>query len=38
MKDAPMELMRAGYGDVVGKYTALSDWRLTEGRQRRALL
>ena len=30
MKDAPMELMRAGYGDVVGKYTALSDWRLTK--------
>jgi sn-glycerol-1-phosphate dehydrogenase len=30
MKDAPMELMRAGYGDIVGKYTALSDWRLTK--------
>lgn len=30
MKDAPMEMMRAGYGDIVGKYTALSDWRLTK--------
>ena len=30
MKDAPIELMRAGYGDIVGKYTALSDWRLTK--------
>ncbi len=30
MKDAPMELLRAGYGDIVGKYTALSDWRLTK--------
>lgn len=30
MKDAPEEMLRAGYGDIVGKYTALSDWRLTK--------
>lgn len=29
MQTAPDELFRAGYGDIVGKYTALSDWRLT---------
>ena len=30
MQTAPDELFRAGYGDIVGKYTALSDWRLTK--------
>lgn len=25
---APAEMIRAGYGDIVGKYSALSDWRL----------
>lgn len=30
MKNAPDEMLRAGYGDIVGKYTALSDWRLTK--------
>ena len=29
MKDAPDDMLRAGFGDIVGKYTALSDWRLT---------
>ena len=29
MKDAPMEMLRAGFGDIIGKYTALTDWRLT---------
>lgn len=29
MKDAPLEMLRAGFGDIVGKYTALADWRLT---------
>lgn len=29
MKDAPLEMLRAGFGDIVGKYTALTDWRLT---------
>lgn len=28
MKDAPMDLIRAGFGDVVGKITALADWDL----------
>jgi len=28
MKDAPMHMIHAGFGDVVGKLTALADWRL----------
>lgn len=28
MKDAPQELIAAGFGDVVGKITALTDWDL----------
>ena len=28
MKDAPQELIAAGFGDVVGKITALADWDL----------
>ncbi len=27
---APMEMIRAGYGDIIGKYSALSDWKLSE--------
>ncbi len=27
---APMEMIRAGYGDIIGKYSALSDWKLAE--------
>lgn len=30
MAAAPMEMIRAGYGDIIGKYSALSDWRLSE--------
>lgn len=30
MKDAPMEMLRSGFGDVLGKFTALADWRLSE--------
>ncbi|MGI6501291.1 MAG: sn-glycerol-1-phosphate dehydrogenase [Anaerostipes sp.] len=30
MKDAPMHMLRAGYGDVIGKLTALADWRLSQ--------
>ncbi len=26
---APMEMIRAGYGDIVGKYSALNDWKLS---------
>lgn len=29
MKEAPMELIHAGFGDVVGKITALADWDLS---------
>ncbi|MBE5765855.1 MAG: sn-glycerol-1-phosphate dehydrogenase [Clostridiales bacterium] len=29
LKDAPMEMIRAGYGDIVGKYSALNDWLLS---------
>ncbi|MDD4692327.1 MAG: sn-glycerol-1-phosphate dehydrogenase, partial [Eubacterium aggregans] len=29
MKDAPMDLIHAGFGDVVGKITALADWDLS---------
>ena len=29
LKDAPMEMIVAGYGDIVGKYSALNDWRLS---------
>jgi glycerol-1-phosphate dehydrogenase [NAD(P)+] len=28
MKEAPMDLIHAGFGDVVGKITALADWDL----------
>lgn len=26
---APMEMIKAGYGDIVGKYSALNDWKLS---------
>lgn len=29
MKDAPFDMICAGFGDILGKYTALSDWRLS---------
>ena len=25
---APMDMIRAGYGDIIGKYSCLNDWRL----------
>lgn len=30
LKDAPFEMIQAGYGDIVGKYSALNDWRLSQ--------
>ena len=30
LKDAPMEMLRAGYADIIGKYSALCDWKLSE--------
>lgn len=29
LKDAPIEMILAGFGDIVGKYSALNDWRLS---------
>jgi len=29
LKDAPMEMIQAGYGDIIGKFSALNDWRLS---------
>ncbi|MBO7761683.1 MAG: sn-glycerol-1-phosphate dehydrogenase [Clostridia bacterium] len=29
MASAPMDMIRAGYGDIVGKYSALCDWKLS---------
>ena len=29
LKDAPMPMLTAGFGDIIGKYTALADWRLS---------
>ena len=26
---APMEMLKAGYGDIIGKYSALNDWKLS---------
>jgi len=29
LKDAPMPMLRAGYGDIMGKYSCLNDWKLS---------
>lgn len=29
LKDAPMDMLQAGYGDIVGKYSCLNDWKLS---------
>ena len=26
LRNAPMEMIKAGYGDIIGKYSALNDW------------
>ena len=28
LKNAPMEMIKAGFGDIIGKYSALNDWKL----------
>lgn len=28
LKNAPMDMIKAGYGDVIGKYSALNDWKI----------
>lgn len=30
LKDAPMDMIRAGYADIIGKYSALNDWKLSQ--------
>ncbi len=29
LKDAPMDMLQAGFGDIVGKYSCLNDWKLS---------
>ncbi|MFR6278940.1 MAG: sn-glycerol-1-phosphate dehydrogenase [Acutalibacter sp.] len=29
LKDAPMLMLTAGFGDIIGKFTSLADWRLS---------
>ena len=29
LKNAPIEMIKAGYGDIIGKYSALNDWKLS---------
>ena len=28
LKEAPMRMIQSGYGDIIGKYSALNDWKL----------
>ncbi len=28
LRNAPLEMIKAGYGDIIGKYSALNDWKL----------
>ena len=29
LKEAPMDMIQAGYGDILGKYSCLNDWKLS---------
>ena len=29
LRTAPMDMIRAGYGDIIGKYSCLNDWKLS---------
>lgn len=29
LKTAPLDMIKAGYGDIIGKYSALNDWKLS---------
>lgn len=29
LKDAPMDMIKAGYGDIMGKFSCLNDWKLS---------
>lgn len=30
LKDAPMDMIQSGFGDIIGKYSALNDWLLSQ--------
>lgn len=30
LKDAPMDMIKSGYGDIIGKYSSLNDWKLSK--------
>ena len=30
LKDAPMDMIQSGYGDILGKYSCLNDWKLAK--------
>lgn len=30
LKNAPMDMISSGYGDIIGKYSSLNDWKLAE--------
>lgn len=30
LKEAPIEMIKAGYGDIIGKFSALCDWKLSQ--------
>lgn len=30
LKNAPIDMIKAGYGDIIGKYSALNDWKLSQ--------
>lgn len=30
LKNAPIDMIKAGYGDVIGKFSALNDWKLSK--------
>ena len=30
LKEAPMDMIRSGYGDILGKYSCLNDWKLSK--------
>lgn len=34
MKEAPAPMLTAGFGDIIGKYTALADWKLARDLKR----
>lgn len=38
LREAPFDMLRAGFGDTVGKFSALNDWKLGSLLTRGALL